>query len=245
VAWLPILWAGFNNFRNYVIKEGAFAAWSHPDGLQLRHGLLTRTSQMVPRTRIQAISLTQRYWWRQADWWRLEMNIAGYGLSDDEIRTVLLPVGDRRAVSLALRAVLPELPPVDDWPALLTALYGQGDDGFVTTPRRARYFAPLSWRRLGFAVEAPWLLIRSGRWTRQVVIVPMGRTQGFELWQGPWQRRLQVANLTVNSTAGPVGPLIRQLDFAVALRLIDLATRGLLGWRDRPVPATPDELAAA
>jgi len=96
------------------------------------------------------------------------------------------------------------------------AVFGAGltgldsDGGFVTTPRRARILAPLGWRRNGFAATDTALLIRSGRWWRELVVVPHQRTQSMALHQGPLARRFRVADLVLHTTAGPVAPRLTQ-----------------------------------
>jgi putative membrane protein len=95
------------------------------------------------------------------------------------------------------------------------------DGGFVTTPRRARLLAPLGWRRNGFAATDTALLIRSGRWWRQLVVVPHQRTQSMALHQGPLARRFGVADLVLHTTAGPVSPRLIQAGTDEARTLFD------------------------
>jgi putative membrane protein len=40
--------------------------------------------------------------------------------------------------------------------------------------------------------------------TRKVAVIPHARTQSVEVSQGPWQRRLGLASVQVDSTPGPV-----------------------------------------
>jgi putative membrane protein len=95
------------------------------------------------------------------------------------------------------------------------------DAGFVTTPRRARLLAPLGWRRNAFAATDTALLMRSGRWWRQLVVVPHQRTQSIALQQGPLARRFGLADLVLHTTAGPVAPRVIQADIREAQSLFD------------------------
>ncbi|MDF2496973.1 MAG: hypothetical protein K0Q86_605, partial [Arthrobacter koreensis] len=91
--------------------------------------------------------------------------------------------------------------------------------GFTTSPRRARWVAPLQWRRSGYALTGTALLSRTGRLWRSLTVVPHERIQSMALEQGPLARRLRIADLRLHSTPGPVAPRIRQLDQAVLLEL--------------------------
>ena len=150
------------------------------------------------------------------------------GMTDQQqTENVLLPVGDRDEALLALWLVLPDLGVADPRPLLDAALSGTGEDGaFVTSPRPARWLDPWAWRRNGFAVTDRALLVRSGRFVRQLVVVPHERTQSIGLTQGPLQRRLGLATVVLHSTPGPVSPHVGHLDAAVAGHLLgEQATR--------------------
>ena len=127
------------------------------------------------------------------------------------LRPTLLPVGTLADVMAMLALVLPD--PGTPQPAVV---FGAGlngldsDGGFVTTPQRARWLAPLGWRRNGFAATDTALLLRSGRWWRQLVVVPHQRTQSIALHQGPLARRFRVADLVLHTTPGPVVPRLAQ-----------------------------------
>ena len=209
------------------VNQGAnFRAAISPDGIRLRHGLTEARAQTVPPGRVQALRFTQGPLWRGPDWWRVEMNVAGYGgEKDQQTENVLLPVGTREEALLALWLVLPDLQ-VDDPRALLdAALAGSGEaGGFTSVPRRARLLDLVGWRRRGFLVTDRALFVRYGRIVRRLVVVPHERTQSLALKQGPIQRKLRVASIDVHSTAGPVHPMVEHLDEAVAAALLDEQT---------------------
>ena len=63
----------FRHFSTYF----DFTVAESPDGLRLRHGLLSHRSQTVPPGRIQAVRITHPLCWRPLGWVRLEVNVAG------------------------------------------------------------------------------------------------------------------------------------------------------------------------
>ncbi|MFJ4073122.1 PH domain-containing protein [Paenarthrobacter sp. NPDC089988] len=215
-------WSSFNKGYN-------FTAAISPDGIRLRYGLLDTQAQTVPPGRIQALKITQSPLWRLFGWYRMHVNVAGYGGTpgnENAARTTLLPVGLKSDVMVMLSLVLPD-PGVDDPQGVFTAgLEGLapvsgGKDGFTTTPRRARLLAPLGWRRNGFLATRTALLLRSGRWWHALVLVPHQRTQSMALQQGPLARRFGVTDLVLHTTAGPVLPRLYQADVGQAVQLFD------------------------
>lgn len=206
------------------INTGAtFRAAASPDGIRLRHGLTETRTQTVPPGRVQAVRLSQGLLWRRADWWRVEINVAGYGATGDAQKgTVLHPVATRAEAAVALWLVLPDLGVDDPAAALDAALTGAGTDGgFTPAPRAARWLDPFAWQRHGVLVTRTALLMRSGRWGRSVVVVPHERTQSIGLQQGPLQRRLGLASFVTHSTPGPVTPLVEHLDARAAAELLE------------------------
>jgi putative membrane protein len=227
-------WSSFNKGYN-------FTAAVSPDGLRLRYGLLDTRAQTVPPGRIQALKVSQPPLWRILGWYRVQVNVAGYGAAGNagqgSSRTTLLPVGSLADVLNLLSLVLPDPgtpDPAGVFTAGITGLAGaatpgtvapeagdRADGGFVTTPRRARFLAPLGWRRNGFAATETALLLRSGRWWRSLVVVPHQRTQSMALQQGPLARRFRVADLVLHTTAGPVAPRLIQAGLDEARDLLD------------------------
>lgn len=221
VALFPVLLGTVGYLWQRFAGEFGFRSALSPDGIRLRRGLLETRTQTVPPGRVQAVRLTQPLLWRGPDWWRVQVNVAGYGQTDGGTETVLLPVGDRDEALATLWLVLPDLGAGDPRALLDTALTGTGPEGgFVTSPRQARWLDPWSWRREGVVVTGRALLARSGRFVRSLVVVPHERTQSLGLVQGPVQRRLGLASFTLHSTPGPVSPRVDHLDAAAAAELM-------------------------
>lgn len=240
-SFAPVLSVGFAafGFGAYLVQrfvgEFNFTGATSPDGIRLRRGLLETRSQTIPPGRVQAIRLTQPLLWRSKDWWRVEVNVAGYAVTADSSDTssVLLPVGDRRAALDAAWLVFPDLGVEDPLGLFDEAMTGSGPSPrFVTSPRSARWVDPISRRRNGYAVTGRGLLIRAGRLVRTVVLVPHERTQSLGIEQGPLQRRLGLASFALHVTPGPITPVVPHLsaqDAATLLREQDARARSARG----------------
>lgn len=219
---LPLVLGAVGYLWQRFAGEFGFRAAQSPDGIRLRHGLLESRAQTVPPGRVQAVRLSQPLFWRRKDWWRVQINVAGYGTEGQQTGSLLLPVGDRDEALLALWLVLPDLGTDDPRAVLDAALVGQGPEhGFVTSPRRARWLDPWSWRRNGVAVTGRGVLLRRGRFHRQLDVVPHERTQSLGLTQGLLQRRLDLAGVELHSTPGPVQPNVVHLDARTAGAIVD------------------------
>ncbi|MEU4387090.1 PH domain-containing protein [Promicromonospora sp. NPDC023805] len=221
-ASLPAVLGAGGYLFGRLTGEFDFRVAISPDGVRLRHGMLETRSQTIPPGRVQAVRLVQSVLWRGRDWWRVQVNVAGYGGESEEKNSVLLPVGTREEALTVLSLVLPDLG-VDEPRRILDAgLDGDSrtESSYVTASRRTRILDPVAWRRNGFAVTGRALLLRRGRMVKILDVVPHERTQSLGLSQGPWQRRLGVASFQVHSTQGPVQPEVPHLDAADAARLM-------------------------
>lgn len=225
-----LLWSRFTGGFGFRVATS-------PDGIRLHHGLLTTRSQTVPPGRVQAVRLRQPLLWRGRDWWRVEVNVAGYGGGRKQDgqqveENLLLTVGTRDEALLVAALALPALVQVarraepgayDDLSAELleAGLTGRGDAaGFVSSPRSARWLDPIGWRRHGVRVTSSVLLVRRGVMVRELDVVPHARTQSLGLQQGPLQRRLGLATFVLHSTRGPVRPSVQHLPAAAAAALL-------------------------
>jgi putative membrane protein len=242
-------WARFS-------REFGFRVAASPDGVRLRHGLLEQRAQTVPPGRVQALRVSQPLLWRGVDWWRVQINVAGYGGREGQVsENTLLPVGPREEALRVLALVLPDLGADDPQAVLDDGLAGSSRErGWTVAPKAARWVDPVSWRRSGYLVTGAALLLRRGRLWRQLDIVPHERTQSLGLAQGPLQRRLGLASVVAHTTPGPVSPHVPHLDQAVAARLLDhqaaraRAARAAAGperWMEAPASTPPPAPAPA
>ncbi|WP_082537881.1 PH domain-containing protein [Angustibacter sp. Root456] len=237
-GFLPVvLGVGGTAWARFTSAFG-FRVATSPDGIRLHHGLLTTRAQTVPPGRVQVVRLRQPLLWRSRDWWKLEVNVAGYsggrggsdaGQDSAGQENVLLTVGSRAEALLVLRLALPALAPslTEDaaGPTMRAIKAGlTGTDtagGFVVAPRRTRWIDPIGWRRHGVSVLDDVLLMRRGVLVRELDVVPHARTQSLGVRQGPLQRRLGVATFEVHSTQGPIAPSVAHLPTDVAGDLLD------------------------
>ncbi|WP_432995174.1 PH domain-containing protein [Dactylosporangium sp. CA-233914] len=206
-----------------VLDEWDFRIADGTAALRVRQGLLNKRSQSVPPRRIQGVKLTWPLLWRPAGWARARMDVAGYGGDGEEqLRAgTLVPVAATPDAVVVVSSVLaaavdprPAPAPID---AAALAVSGP--------PRRARWLAPLAWSRIGVAVTDDVVAVREGVLTRELVAVPLARVQSVRVTQGPLQRLLSLATVTVD-TAGGLDATARHRDAADAYRLAgDLADR--------------------
>jgi putative membrane protein len=221
-ATLPAVLGAGGYLFGRLTGEFDFRVAISPDGVRLRHGMLETRSQTIPPGRVQAVRLVQSVLWRDRDWWRVQVNVAGYGGASEEKNSVLLPVGTREEALTVLSLVLPDLGVDEPRRVLDAGLDGDSrtESTYVNAPRRTRILDPVAWRRNGFTVTGRALLLRRGRLVKILDVVPHERTQSLGLSQGPWQRRLGVSSFQVHSTEGPVRPEVPHLDAADAARLM-------------------------
>ncbi len=173
--------------------ELGFTVAEAPDGLRLRSGLLQTRAETIPAGRVQAVRLVEPLLWRPFGWCRLEIDVAQqreHEVGEEDVRALtraLLPVGGRAQADALLARVLPgaDTHPPPDAPA----------------PRRARFKAPLSFRRLASWHDAAYVVARTGRLQAETVVVPLAKVQSIRWTQGPAQRRLRLATVHID-TAG-------------------------------------------
>lgn len=231
----PALLAIGGNAGKELVREWNFELRRDGEGIHISRGLTELKSSSVPVHRIQAVAVRQPLPWRLPDWWRIEVNVAGAATERDDGDSVLLPVGTR-AETLATLAVLR---PGDDVDAVVAGMEGSeplgrstgaagtathvpAPLGYVTAPPRAVWLSPLVRQRHGYAVTADALLVRGGRLSRFVEVVPHARVQSLRLQQGPVQRWLRLATVEVLTTSGPAQPRVCHLDVEEATRLLNV-----------------------
>ncbi|MFT4052420.1 MAG: PH domain-containing protein [Microbacterium sp.] len=203
-----------------------------PAGVRIRFGLFTTITEILPPGRVHAIEIVQPLLWRRLDWWAIRVNrLSGRsaGGSAAQRPDDVLPVGTRSDVERVLRLLLPEAGDAQLGAVLADGLVrrsGPGGEGggeaarepgdeadpFTTTPRRARWLRPLSWRRNGLLLTPTALLLRRGALRRSLVVLPLARLQSVRIAQGPLARSVGVARLTGHTVLGPVSGAIGAID---------------------------------
>jgi putative membrane protein len=224
IVILHAIWRRVSTLWDFTVTDS-------PDGLRIRHGLLSTSRQTVPPGRIQAILIHQPASWRLLGWAQVRMNVAGYAGNANSKSTMLVPVTDLAyAVSLV------------GW------VFGGIDiDGVPVSrpPRRAAIRMPLWWRAQWAGSDERVFVVRHGLLSRTVDVVPHERTQSVRLSAGPLQRALGLATMHLDSTRGPVRTRAKNRDARQARRMLD--DEVALGRRARrslastsPVPSPQD-----
>ncbi|MGO4383661.1 PH domain-containing protein [Specibacter sp. RAF43] len=224
LGFVPILIGLAASYWKGVTRDFNFRVAVSPDGVRLHYGMLETRSQTIPPGRVQAVGISQGPFWRPFGWYRVHVNVAGYGAdrADNGNRTVLLPAGTLQEVMAVLALVFPE-PGVPNPVDVFTAgLRGPGNtEGFVHSPRSARWIDPLAWRYNAFRATDTALLCRHGILFRRLQVVPHERTQSLSLRQGPLMAALGLVDFELHSTAGPIQPLVHHMALDAGRRLFD------------------------
>lgn len=219
-AILPVLLGfGVAIFRRFSMNYG-FTVSETPAGMQVRRGLFDLSSQTIALERVQGVVVSEPLFWRALGWARLDVSIAGYGTGVDEgpAPSTVLPVGDRRTVLRLARHVLRGL-----------------DHETVPqrpVPSRARWVAPVAYRFLRVGADERLVVSREGWLTRRTHAAPQARVQSVRITQGPWQRRLGLADVHTDSPPGPTTVRARHRDAAEARRFFDMEV-AMTAWARR------------
>ena len=214
---VPVFFGAVLPHARRFLTEANFSVDVESDRLRITHGLTDQRSNTVPLARIQAVEISQGLFWRWPDWWRMRVTIAGVVGEDTESQTTAFPVGTEDDVLDLAQIMLPGI----DRSALVAGMRGSGGEpGFTTSSRRSAVFSPWTWRRNGYAVAETALIVRRGRLSRVVSLVPHARVQSLRVEQGPLDRWRAIASVHTDLTAGPVSGAIPHLDLADAHRLL-------------------------
>jgi putative membrane protein len=210
------------------LKYFGFTVARSPDGLRLRFGLTSHRSQTVPPGRVQAVRIERPLMWKPWGWVRVVVNVAGAtgGEEGEDRPSVILPVAPLPVARALLQQVLPG---VDPFSVELTS-----------APAAARWRAPLQHKQLAVGATSTVFVTRRGWLVPKWDVVPHARTQSVRLKQGPWQRRLGLASVFVDSTPGPVSVAALHQDAGAARALAqDQADRAGLA-RRQAGPGQPE-----
>ncbi|MHA7304307.1 PH domain-containing protein [Arthrobacter sp. TMN-49] len=224
VGAIPIFIGIGASYWKSITGDFNFRVAVSPDGVRLHYGMLETRAQTIPPGRVQAVGISQGPIWRPFGWYRVHVNVAGYGsdLSDSGSRTVMLPAGTLDEVMAVLALVFPD-PGVNNPVEVFAAgLQGPGNaQGFVHSPRSARWLDPLAWRYNAFRATDTALLCRHGIFFRRLQVVPHERTQSLVLARGPLMAALGLVNFELHSTVGPIRPVVHHMALATGRQLFD------------------------
>lgn len=233
---IPLALGAFGLISRRVIAQFNFTLAETSRGLRVTRGLTNLTSQSVPVDRIQGLKIMQPLLWRALGWYRVDVDVLGYGAHGDESRNtqvspVLLPVADAGEVRLALTRVLPGVD-LDSVP-------------LHPSPRRTALLRPFDFWTLRYGWDSAVVVTARGWLTAVREIVPHAKTQSVRIQQGPLQRLLRLADVHVDTARGPVNARAAHLNPTAAREL----ALGQLDWardaRRRAWLAKQPEQAAA
>jgi putative membrane protein len=203
IGMVSLIWRRVIGMFNFTLAES-------PRGLRITRGLTNLTSQSVPINRIQGVKVSQPMLWRLFSWYRMDVDILGYGQGDSEdnesnASSVLLPVATLDEVELTIGRALPGLN--------LDAIE------LHPSPKRARWVRWFDFWTLRYGWDDRTLITEHGWFTHDRDIVPHAKTQSVRIEQGPLQRRLRLADVHVHTPRGPVNAVAHQLDEQTAREL--------------------------
>ncbi len=224
VAGIPFLIGIGASYWQAITTDFNFRVAVSQDGVRLHYGMLETRAQTIPPGRVQAVGISQGPFWRLPGWYRVRVNVAGYGTggSDHGSRTVILPAGTLDEVMAVLGLVFPDPGVENPFEVFAAGLRGPGNrHGFVHSPRSARWIDPLAWRYNAFRATDTALLCRHGVIFRRLEVVPHERTQSLGLRQGPLMKALGLVDFELHSTAGPIRPLVHHMAVENARVLFD------------------------
>lgn len=176
--------------------------------LKISRGMTSLVSQTVPVDRIQGVSVIQQLPWRPFGLFRVRIDVLGNtGGEDGKAGSdVLLPAGTWDEVCFVLDQI---------WPGFRVDRIERR-----YPPKVARWFEPigLPYRWWGYDDEV--IVSVGGAIRRVMTIVAHARAQSVHLTQGPLLRRVHLADVSVDTTAGILGMTIPGLDEQVARELV-------------------------
>lgn len=177
-----------------------------PDGFHVRSGLVETTTETIPLHRVQAVRLVEPLLWRPLGWCRLEIEVAGRKVreengSEGKHRRALLPVGPKALAGPLLAVLVPDAPAADRRPA-----------------PRVRWKAPLSYHWLGYGRNERCAVTSGGRIHRVYHWVPLAKVQSIRLVQGPVQRRFGLASVHLDTAGRSMHAVFQDRDWAEAER---------------------------
>lgn len=209
IALLGAMFFGLGGYLwTQVVSNWNFHLDQVPDGLHMTRGLFTTTSQSLRADRIQAVSIHQDYLQRLTGLYRVRVTVLGFGMGESaQTSGTVLPYGTRDDVTRVLAAFWPGI----DLDAI--ELHGQ--------PRRARWLTPLGFHRHQWGMDDQTVVAHHGWLEHTISLVPHRRMQSIGITQGPMQRRLKLARVTLHTTDGPVSLSLYHLDSEDARQFFD------------------------
>jgi putative membrane protein len=167
---LAVLFAAALSVMGTVLAFAEFTVLRDDRRLRVRRGLLTERTGTIPLDRVHGVRIVEGLLRRPLGYATVLVEVAGYGVGDETMRT-LVPLVRRRDLPALLGRVLPELP----WPA--------GELRRPPARARRRYWTvPVLWSLVPAAAAAIWLPDA----LKAVAVVPVvvAAALGDSRWRG-------------------------------------------------------------
>lgn len=209
-ALVPLLIGLATTVARQVIGQFNYTLARTGRGVRITRGLTNLTSQSVPVDRIQGINITQPIGWRRLGYHRVRIDVLGHTATAEQgdgatSDSLLFPVATREQVAIGLREILPEV----DLDAI----------ELKPAPPNARWLRWWQFRTLRHGWDDQVILTRRGRLVDTLDVVPHAKTQSVRITEGPWQRRLGLGTVHIDTTSGPVTLTVLHLARADAREL--------------------------
>jgi putative membrane protein len=211
-----------------VVRFFEFTLSQNAGELRVSYGLLTRREKGFRRARVQNVQIEESILRRWLGFASLRVQTAGYGpgLKADERVETLTPLTRAAEVGDYLTAVFPDIAWEGvEWrpshprarrrlfirralvvilaSAVLALILGPQALLLLSALVPAWILATAHYRHLGHARSGAYVLTREGLWTRRTYIVPIRRIQALHLKQTPFQRRLGLGTVVVETAGNP------------------------------------------
>lgn len=212
-----------------VIRFFDFTLTEREGELKVSYGLFTRREKGFRRSRVQNVQIEEpiiRRWFGLAT---LKVQTAGYGSgvkAEDRIET-LSPILRDSDIADYLRIIDPDFSwSTVEWrpshprarrrlfirraalvivaSGALTVVVGPVGLALLLGLVPAWFLAVFHYRHLGHALTGSYVLVREGLWTRRSYIVPIRKIQALHFRQTPFQRRLRLGTLAVDTAGNPL-----------------------------------------
>jgi putative membrane protein len=214
IAWLVSVSISVLRFANYSI-------YLKGERLFIFRGLLEKKQVTIPLKRVQAIRLVEEPLWEWFGYVSVHMVTTGYGNSKGE-SSLLHPLLRRDELSQFLGHIVPAYQAVCTQP--LHPLPSRSRRTYVipyvcitllVAFLVSTFFPPWGWVGLCLVVasvvlglwqhhSSGWwhdermLVLRTRRWNRETLLVPIWRIQTVQIVQTPWARKILLANLKLS-----------------------------------------------
>lgn len=191
------------NYWNFELTRGK-------QGLSITYGLFNRVSNTIPLDRIQGVRLSQPLLWRIFGRCKVILDVAGYesGGESEDLEIRLWPIGKLDFAYALINQVLVEPNP------------DQHELNATRGSVRGALFAPIAWRFAWLTRSSNTVRSIAGWATQTVQIAGQNKVQSVQVSQGPLQRVLGLASISVHVPDGPISISLNNFNAEEAMPLL-------------------------